>query len=143
MILMRRPLSAEGVHHGRRLARRVVVQAEDDQVDARDQRALGLRVLAQGGGDAHELDPGQRLQALANLQARGARLSVDEYLGHGTHSFSHGLQTPGAGCARRVLRRNMIHLPVAEVVTLLRLQPRHDSRDPNTCGPACALRRYG
>jgi len=135
-------LGGDRVHHGRGFARGVVVQAEDDQIDARDQRALGLRVLAQRGIDARQFDPRQRLQALANLQAGGAGLSVDEYPGHGVHSFSLSVRTRGGMPPTRVLHRNMIHLPVAGVVSRLRLQL-PTIEHPNTCGPACALRQYG
>ena len=68
--------------HG--LARRIVVQAQHDQVHAGHQVSLGAGVLAQLGRDAHELDLGHERQALADLQAGGAGFAVNENLGHGT-----------------------------------------------------------
>ena len=47
-----------------------------------DQFALGLRVFAQFGCNAQQLDLRHCLKTFANLQAGGAGLPVDEYLGH-------------------------------------------------------------
>ena len=78
-----RPLRAlDLVDHGDRFARGIVVQAQDHQVDAGHQLALGRGVLAQLGRDAHQLDLRHLLEPLANLQAGGAGLAVDEDLGH-------------------------------------------------------------
>ncbi len=73
--------------HGGRLAGRVVVQAEDHEVDAGHELALGGRVLAPLGRDAHELDLGHVREALADEQSGGAGLAVDEYFWHGYFSL--------------------------------------------------------
>jgi hypothetical protein len=69
-------------HHRCRLARGFVVQAEDDQVDSRHQLAFGRGILALFRRDAHELDLRHLLEPLADLQAGGASLAIDENLGH-------------------------------------------------------------
>jgi hypothetical protein len=81
-----------GVDHGHRLARRVVVQAQDDEIDLGHEFAFGRRVLAAIGRDAHHLDGGHALQPLANLQPGGAGFAVDENLGHGRSALSVRVQ---------------------------------------------------
>ncbi len=70
------------VDHGDRLARRGVVQAQDHQVDAGHQFALGGCVLAQLGVDADQLDLRHLLEPLPYLQAGGSGFPINEYLGH-------------------------------------------------------------
>jgi hypothetical protein len=70
------------VDHGHGLACRVVVQAQHHQVHARNQFALGGRVLAQLGRNAHQLDLGHGLQAFADLQTRGAGFAINKDSGH-------------------------------------------------------------
>jgi hypothetical protein len=77
------PAARQLVDHRHRFARRVVVQAQNDQVDGGHDVALGGRVLAPRGVDADQLDAGQAVQPLANLQAGGAGFAVDENLCHG------------------------------------------------------------
>ncbi|MDT4864815.1 hypothetical protein FQZ97_995880 [compost metagenome] len=67
------------------------MQAEDHQVHARHQFALGSGVLALLRRDAHQFDLGHRDEPLADLQAGGAGLAVDEDLGHLIRSYSEGL----------------------------------------------------
>jgi len=98
-----------GIDERHRLARSIVVQAQDDQVHLFDQRAFGGRVFALCGGNADQLDLVQALQALTNLQSGGAGFAVNEYFVHGV---SWG---QGAACQfrQRMVRRNMIHLSAA------------------------------
>ncbi|MNV79215.1 hypothetical protein D3C71_1727570 [compost metagenome] len=88
------------VHHGHGLARSVVVQAQDHQVHAGNQRALGGRILAQFGGNADQVDAGHSLQPFADLQTGGAGFAVNEH-------FEHG-ETPaiGTGLALQGLRKS-------------------------------------
>ena len=87
------------VHHGHRLARGVVVQAQDDQVHARDQLAFGSGVFAPLGGNADQLYGGHALQALTNLQPGGASFAIDKNFGHGCHPAKKGGMA--AACAAR------------------------------------------
>ena len=72
----------QGIDHRDRLARRVVVQAQDDQIGLGHQRALGLRVLAALRGDAQQAHLGHQRQTFADLQTGGTGFAVDE---HGRH----------------------------------------------------------
>jgi hypothetical protein len=65
------------------------VQAQDHQVDAGHQFALGRRVLAPFGRDAHQLDLRHLLQPLPDLQAGGAGFAVNEDLGHFSSCEGH------------------------------------------------------
>jgi hypothetical protein len=75
-------LARQRVDHGHRLARRVVVQAQDDQVHRGHELALGRRVLAACRVDADHGHAGHVLQPFADLQAGGAGLAVDENPSH-------------------------------------------------------------
>ena len=81
-----------GVNHRHGFAGGIVVQAQNDHIDAGHQGALGVGVLAQLRGDADQLDAGQGLQAFPDLQAGGTGFAVDKNLGHGALScFCGGL----------------------------------------------------
>jgi len=80
------------VDHGHRLARGVVVQAQNDQIHLGHEIAFGGRVLAAFGRDAHHLDGGHALQPLANLKSSGTGFAVDENLGHGRSALSVRVQ---------------------------------------------------
>ena len=73
----------ELVDQGHGLAGGVVVQAQNDQVDTGQQLALGGRVFAPLGGDAHQFDGRHVLQPLPDLQAGGACFAVNKNQGHG------------------------------------------------------------
>ena len=60
------------------LLRRIIRQAEDDEVDLLHQRALGGRILALFLGDAFHRDVVLQAEALANAEAGRAGLAVDE-----------------------------------------------------------------
>ena len=83
-----RLLARQRVDHGHRFACRVVVQAQDDQIDTGHDLALGVGVLAFGRVDADEIDARHVRQPLANLQPGGAGFAVDENLGHCVLSFA-------------------------------------------------------
>ncbi|MDT4821170.1 hypothetical protein FQZ97_543330 [compost metagenome] len=74
------------IHDGsRRLARRLVGQAQDRHVAGVDGLGAALRVLAFGLGQRHQLQVGSPVQAFMDLQARGALVAVDE-----NKRFGHG-----------------------------------------------------
>ena len=70
---------AVGECHG--FPRRIVRQAQHHQVHLRHHVAAGGRVPAALGGQAAQLDAGQRGEALADAEARGAGFAVDEDAG--------------------------------------------------------------
>ena len=72
----------QGVDHGHRLARGVVVQAQNYQVHLGHQVALGGGVFAQRRIDTDQLDASHAVQAFTNLQTGGASLAVDKNLVH-------------------------------------------------------------
>ena len=86
--MMRGLLAGQGVDHGDRLNGRVVVQAQNHQIDLRHQLAFGLGVLAPLGRDAQQFDARHRLKPFANLQAGGAGFAVDEDGCHGRFALS-------------------------------------------------------
>jgi hypothetical protein len=65
-----------------RLASGVVGQAQDGHVRAVQRVATGVDILADRVGQADERQVAAALQALADLQTRGAGLPVDEHLVH-------------------------------------------------------------
>jgi hypothetical protein len=69
---------------GHGLARRLVRQAEDHRVGGVEQLAARLDVLAALGGDGHDLQVAPAGQPLADLDAGGPGLAIDEHLGHGS-----------------------------------------------------------
>ena len=73
-----RRVGAHRVDEMGRLFRRLVGQAEDDDVDFAIELLLGGRVLARLGRQARELDAGQARELVPDLQAGGARFAVDE-----------------------------------------------------------------
>ena len=75
-----------------RFLRRVVGQAQDHEIDAGHEVALGARVLALVGVDADDLDVGARRQQLADQKTRRARLAIDENFAVICAAMS---QTPG------------------------------------------------
>jgi len=79
MILGLAPGSA---YHGHRLACRVVVQTQDDQIGLGHQCPFGFGVLAALGGNAQQAHLGHVRQTFADLQTGGAGFAVDE---HGRH----------------------------------------------------------
>jgi hypothetical protein len=78
-----RTRAAQALDHRDRLARRVVVQTQHDQVDLGHQGLFGLGVFALGRVDAHHFHAGQMRQTFADLQPGGAGFAVDENCGHG------------------------------------------------------------
>ena len=84
----RDPMRGGGVDDARvarkrhRLARGVIGQAEDGDVGLREGLGAGVGVLAAGRIDRDEVHIRAPIQPLADLQAGGAGLAVDEYLGH-------------------------------------------------------------
>ena len=62
----------------RRLFRRLVRQAKDDDIDFAIELLLGGRVLARLGRQTDELQAGDARELLPDLQAGGARFAVDE-----------------------------------------------------------------
>ena len=64
------------------------MQAEDDQIHFRHQRAFGGSVFAQLGGNAHQFNAGHPLEPFPNLQAGGAGFAVNEDFVHAELSFS-------------------------------------------------------
>ena len=73
------------VGHGHGLYGCVVMQTQDHHVGAGQQGALGLRVFAQRRVDRQQFNLRHVVQALADLQARGAGLSINKY---GVHQSS-------------------------------------------------------
>ncbi len=69
---------AHRIDETRRLFRRLVRQAKDDDIDFAVELLLGGRVLARFGRKAHEFQAGDARELLPDLQAGGARLAVDE-----------------------------------------------------------------
>ena len=69
---------AHAVDERRRLARRGVRQAQDDEVDGGEEIALRRRVLAALGGDALHGDAVDGAEALADAEPGRAGLAVDE-----------------------------------------------------------------
>ena len=65
---------AQAVGERRRFARRIIGQAEDDEVHLRHHVAPRGGIAAAIGGQALQLDVGQRAQAIADAQASGSRL---------------------------------------------------------------------
>jgi hypothetical protein len=91
------PLGAELVHDRRRFPRRLVRQAEHDEVDRGQEVALGLRVLAPVRVDGAQGDLRMGAQPLADAEAGGARLAVDEHGadGAGSHANPPGVKRTG------------------------------------------------
>ena len=76
---------AQSVGQRRGLARRVVGQAQDDEVHFRHHVAPRGRIAATFGGQALQLDVGQRAQPIADAETRGAGFAVDEHTRLGSH----------------------------------------------------------
>ena len=74
---------ARVLDHARRFTRGRVRQTSNHEVDLIDQRLSRIGILALLGGQLTELDVSVRLQALLDLQTRGAFPTVDEDLVHG------------------------------------------------------------
>ena len=79
--------AGQGVDQRHRLARGIVVQAQDHHVHFAHQLLLGGGILAQCRVDADDLDAGHSGQAFADLQAGGSGLAVDENFVHGHRVF--------------------------------------------------------
>src|SRR4029077_2080413 len=71
-------ICAHGVDETRRLFRRFVRQAKDDDIDFAVELLLGGRVLARLWRQTDELQAGDIRQLLPDLEARGARFAVNE-----------------------------------------------------------------
>ena len=76
---------AEAVGQRGGLARRVVRQAQHDEVHLRHHVAPRGGIAAALGGQALQFDIGQRAQAVADAEARGAGFAVDEHAWLGGH----------------------------------------------------------
>jgi hypothetical protein len=70
------------VDHGNGLNGRVVVQTQDHQVRLRHQGTFGINILAQLRRYAEQFNARHALQAIADLQTRGAGFAVDKYFLH-------------------------------------------------------------
>lgn len=106
-------VAVQAVDHGHRVARGIVMQAQDDHVDLGHQGALGFRVFAQGRVNADQLDVGHQGQAFANLQPGGAGFAVNENFGHRgsiTHLGSEKEVLRGRKPNLRLAQTSMIHL---------------------------------
>ena len=80
-------VARQSIGHGHRLDGGIVVQTQQHHIGFAHQRALGLGVLAARRVDAQYFNSRHALQTLADLQAGGACLTVDENLRHGRKSF--------------------------------------------------------
>ena len=76
---------AQFVGHRRGLARRVVRQAQDDEVHFRHHVAPRDRIAAMFGGKALQLNVGQRAQPVTDAETRGTGFAIDEHTRLGSH----------------------------------------------------------
>ena len=72
----------DAVDQRHRLACGIVVQTQDDQIHLGNQRPLGRGVLAQLGRNADQFHTSHTLQAVTNLQTRGASFAINKDFGH-------------------------------------------------------------
>ncbi len=137
-------LGLQGIDHGNRFFGRVIMQAQDHHVCLCNQCTFGLRVFAQSGVDADELNLRHGLQAFADLQTCGAGFAVNKDFFHGvskgqildiTLRGTGALTDPECTSCKpctSIVRRSMIHsrVDVSSAVLASTLSLQHGEHSP-------------